>query len=494
MSKTVSVFLLFSLLVTGISAQDIFYLDLQSSIKMANDSSLSAFRNENMYRAGYWEYRSYKAARLPSLMLSLIPAQYNRVITRRYDSQQDIDVFREQQSYNANVGLSIIQNFDWLGGTFYIESNFDYLLNHVKEEMDPLFSAVPFRIGYEQKLLGFNSFRWERKIEPLKYEKVKKQYLYNTELVSEEVIKYFFELLMAEIEFAMAEDNVASADTLYGIGIQRQKIASISQADLLTLELDKINAQNSLHNAKVAHKRAMSDLATYLNIDKNKQIKLILPERPDYVDIPLGKAVMMARQNNPIYLEEQQNVLESEREVSQARQERMFNASLRASIGFNQTAGSFKGVYKNLLQQDLVQLSVSVPLVDWGVRKGKYNMAQNNLNVAKIAARQKEIQMEEEVIMTINDFYVQQELISSTEKALNLAERAYDQTRRHFITGKADINSITMAQNRQKEAQRNFIMALKMFWLDYYKIRRLTLFDFVSDLSLSQIFDFDSLK
>ena len=33
-------------------------LDLQQTIKMANDSSLEAFRTKNMYLSGYWEYRT----------------------------------------------------------------------------------------------------------------------------------------------------------------------------------------------------------------------------------------------------------------------------------------------------------------------------------------------------------------------------------------------------------------------------------------------------
>lgn len=60
------------------------------------------------------------------------------------------------------------------------------------------------------------------------------------------------------------------------------------------------------------------------------------------------------------------------------------------------------------MQQEMVSVSVSIPLVDWGVRKGKYNMARNNLNVVKTSARQSEISIEEEVIMTVSDFNVQQ--------------------------------------------------------------------------------------
>ena len=54
---------------------------------------------------------------------------------------------------------------------------------------------------------------------------------------------------MAQADYELARDNVATTDTLYAVGEQRQKIAAISQADLLTLKLDKVNARNTLKNA-----------------------------------------------------------------------------------------------------------------------------------------------------------------------------------------------------------------------------------------------------
>ena len=59
-------------------AQDHIKLDLQKTIQLANDSSLEAFRTQNMYLSGYWEYRTFKANRLPSLTLNMTPAEYNR--------------------------------------------------------------------------------------------------------------------------------------------------------------------------------------------------------------------------------------------------------------------------------------------------------------------------------------------------------------------------------------------------------------------------------
>ncbi len=474
-------------------AQHTVRMNLAKTLELAKESSLAAFRYKNMYLSGYWEYRTYKANRLPSLTLELMPARYYRYITQRYDSGNDTDVYRQQQMFSAGGGLSIRQNFDWLGGTFYIDSNLEYMRNF-GETKSTQFSSIPLRIGYSQNLIGYNAFRWERKIEPLKFERAKKEFIYNTEVLSEEAVRHFFNLAMAQADHRLAKENMISTDTLYKIGLERQKIAVISQADLLTLQLDRVNAQNTLENAQMALKRARFALALFLNMDKDTEIEIDLPGRPHDISIPLEVALDMAKRNNPQYLHQRQNILEAERYVNKTRVESRMNASVNASIGFNQVAETFKGAYSNPLQQELVSVSISIPLVDWGVKKGKFNMAINNLNVAKITARQEEINLEEEVSMTVNDFTIQQHLIASAAEAWELAEIAYDQTKKRFIIGKADVNSLTLSLARQQEAHKNYISALQNYWLNYYKIRQLTLHDFATGISLADRFDFDNGK
>ncbi|KKB54429.1 hypothetical protein HMPREF1212_00142 [Parabacteroides sp. HGS0025] len=467
-------------------------LSLERTISLAADSSLEAFRTKNMYLAGYWQYRTYKADRLPSLTLNLTPAQYYRDITRRYDSQNDVDVYKKQQSFYASGNVEIKQNFDLLGGTFYLDSDLGYMRNFGNDDnpANNQFTTVPIRLGYQQSLFGYNPFRWERKIEPLKYEKVKKELLYNIEQISEQATTYFFALAMAQAEYDLAKENVASTDTLYRTGQERHKIASINKAELLTLKLDAVNARNTLQNTEIALKRAMFSLASFLNFDKNTEIRLRLPGRPRDMQISVDEALVLARENNPKFLGLRQEIMEAEQQVDKTKKEAMFNASINASIGFNQVASKLKDAYRDPLQQDIVSVSVSIPLVDWGVRKGKHNIAKNNLNVTQISARQEELTVEEDVIMTVGDFNIQQNLISSAEEALDLALMAYSETKQRFMIGKADINSLTLSLNRQQEAQRNYISALQNYWLSYFKIRKLTLHDFETGISLSSEFDY----
>jgi hypothetical protein len=113
----------------AVCGQQPLLLTLERTIEIAADSSLEVFRSRNMYLAGYWEHRTYQAQRLPSLSLNLTPAQYYRDITRRYDSTDDIDVYRRQQYYYAYGGLSVKQNFDMLGGSFFLDTDLGYMRN-----------------------------------------------------------------------------------------------------------------------------------------------------------------------------------------------------------------------------------------------------------------------------------------------------------------------------------------------------------------------------
>lgn len=469
------------------SAQTI-RLNLIESIELASDSSLQAFSSRNLYQARYWEYRSYRAARLPSLTLSTTPIRYNRDFVSRYDSENNIDVYRKQQSLYSYGNLSIRQNLDFTGGTFYIDSELGYLRNFGDNNISQ-FTTVPIRVGYSQALFGFNSFKWERKLEPLKFEKAKRQYLYSREEISEITISYFFNLAMAQVEYRLAKENVSSTDTLYNMGNERYKIASISQADLLTLKLDAVNAKNTLRNTEISLTRAMSGFLSYLNIQKDMNVELELPERTHQIVVSIEKALELAKENNPDYLVYQQELLEAEREVDRTKKSSTFDASISASIGFNQVAGSLSDAYRKPLQQDVAAIHLTIPLIDWGVRKGRANMAKNNLNVTRISIRQKETTLEEDIIMTVSDFNSQQDLIASAEEAMNLATLAYNSTKQRFMIGKADINSLTLSLGRLNTAQRNYITSLQNYWQSYYKLRKLTLYDFEKNKSLSYAFD-----
>jgi outer membrane protein TolC len=465
-------------------------LDLKQCVRMATDSSLQAFKARNLYLSNYWAYLTYKAGRLPFVSLQLTPIQYNSNFTKRYDYSENLEIYRLQQSILSSGGLSVSQNFEPTGGVFTLSSDLEYMRNF-GENNRTQYSSVPVRFGYSQSLFGFNRFKWENKIEPLKYEKAKKQFLYTRENLSETAAVYFFNLAMAQSEYDMAVENVASADSLLLAGKERSRISTISQADLLTLQLDLVNAENALENTTTQLQKATFAFISFFNLERNSEIHLTLPEKPKAASITEEDALFQMKKNHPDILSYRQQLLESEQEVERTRKTSGFDASLSASVGFNQAGNSFRDVYDNLSRQDIARISLTIPILDWGIRKGRANMAKNNLNVTKLTVEQSEQDLEQEVIAVIAEFNKQQRLILKSATALEMAIASYSINKQRFVVGKVDISTLTLSLNRRKEAQRNYISALSNYWKCYYAIRKLTLFDFGKQETLS--FQFDRL-
>jgi outer membrane protein TolC len=471
----------------GTGGKDLSF-SLETCIQMAIDSSLQAFKAKNLYLSSYWEFRTYRAGRLPSISMNFTPIQYNSTFTKRYDYAENIEVYRLQQSVSSSGGLSASQNFELTGGTFTLSSSLDYMRNF-GESVHMQYSSVPVRLGYSQSLFGFNRFKWEKKIAPLKYEKARKQFLYSRESISETAVNYFFNLAMAQAEYFLAQENVLSADSLLIAGKERSRIATISQADLLTLQLDLLNAENALENVTTQLQKTLFEFISFFNLESDCKIRLVLPEKTKAIDISVEEALDYMRNNNPDIMSYRQQLLESEQEVERTGKTAGFDASLSASIGFNQAGDRFADAYKDPSRQEIASISLAVPLVDWGIRRGRANMAKNSLKATQLSVQQSEQELEQEVITAIAEFNKQQRLIVKSTEALKMAVTSYNINKQRFIVGKADINTLTLSLNRRMDAQRNHITALSNYWKCYYAIRKLTLFDFERRQTLDFLFD-----
>lgn len=65
--------------------------------------------------------------------------------------------------------------------------------------------------------------------------------------------------------------------------------------------------------------------------------------------------------------------------------------------------------------------------------------------------------LEQEIIMAVTDINLYQAMIIASEDILNLAKSAYEITKRRFLIGKADTNTLTLALSRKIEAMRNYL-------------------------------------
>ena len=459
-------------------------LDLDRTISLSTDSSLSAQKYQSVYDVSRYEYLSWQASRKPQISLQSTPVMYERYMTQRYVSTEDVDVYRQQRTFYSQAGISATQTMENWGGYFYGSTQLGFLRTF-GDQNQTQFMTVPVAVGYKQDLLFYNPLKWAKKIEPLKLARAEKELVYGIETTSEEAVARFFTLALAQDQQRMAEEYLASCDTIYAIAERRYKIASIPKAELSMLELQKTNARTSLTNARIARNRAAKELATYLGMDRATDIELIIPSVIGSMHIDATEAIALARENNPTYLAKRQTTAEARREAERAKVEKNFSVSLDASVGLNQVADNFSEAYRNLLSQDKATITLSIPLKDWGKRKNAYLAARSTVDVAERAEQESARDIELEVALTVADFNERQSIVETSRQALTIAEDTYAQTLQRFIRAQANAYDLSLAQSHWQTARQNQIASLQNYWLSYFHLRRLTLYDYQRNKSIT---------
>ena len=458
-------------------AQQRVTLDLDRTVRLATDSSLAVQKYQSVYDASRYKYLSWQASRKPQFSLESTPIMYQRYMTQRYLSAEDLDVYRQQRMFYSQAGIYATQTMESWGGEFYGSTQLGFLRTFGDDDKTQ-YMSVPIKVGYKQDLLFFNPLKWNRQIEPMKLTLAEKTLAYGIETTSEEAVGKFFTLALAQEQLRMAEEYLASCDTIYSIAERRFRIASISKAELSILELEKTNARTTLANARISRSRAAQDLATYLGMERSTNIELIIPAVMQNLHVDAKEAIQHARENNPQYLSSREAVTEARRDAERARIEKNFSMSLDASIGLNQVADRFADAYRHLLSQDMATITLSVPLKDWGKRKNAYLAARSTVEATERAEQEAARDTELDVALTVADFNERQDIVETARQALTIAEDAYAQTLQRFIKAQADAYSLSIAQSHWQTARQNQIASLQNYWLAYYHLRRLTLYDY----------------
>lgn len=463
-------------------------ISLQDVLSLASKNSLDAFKAKRKYGVNYWQYKSFKSSLLPKINFESRPFTFNRALVKRYDSEQNIDVFREQQTLSTFANVSITQNIRATGTSLFINSSFDRLVNSGISRIEN-YNATPVRIGLIQPLMAFNAFKWEHKTAPLEYQKAKQDFIYELQTINLKTVDLFFNWVLASKKVEIAKENKESAEKLFKIGKKRYDLGSIERNDVLNLELDVYNANTSLTQNQQILEKGHAALKLFLRDELPNNTVPKLPELISNLQIDIAEATSLANTNNPNIINLKLKKVEALRDLDQAIKENRFDLSLTASYGLNQQANTFRDAYGNLLDQQMIAIQFSMPILDWGERKGKIKTAKMNKDVVDIELQQEEDIFKQDITLKVIDFNLQKELVDGALKTSEIARESYEITKKRFLLGNLDYLMLTSSRQAWQLATEQYIQSLLNYWKLYYEVQQLTLYDFINKSLIEKDFD-----
>ncbi len=459
---------------TVLHAQEALELTLQQTIHHAQEKSPDAQSARHSFRSSYWNYRYYRANYLPNLTLTSNP-YLDRAINKVTMGDGSVK-FVEQNLLATDLTLSLTQNVPWTGGTFFVETSAQRI--DLFSDDSHSYQTSPVNIGYRQSLFGYNSLKWDRRIEPVRYREARKRYVETLELVAAAATQKFFALATAQSNYEIASTNYANADTLYIYARGRYDIGTISENEMLQLEINKLTEETNRMNARIEVDNAMQALRSYLGIQQDVELKVRIEDFVPDLQIDLNEALMLAAQNSPDIENMQRRRLESESAVSQARANAGLKADIYLRFGLTQTADRWKNAWRNPMDQQYVSLSVSLPILDWGRGKGQVRVAKSNRDLVQTQVEQDKTDFDLNIRKLVKQFNLQAQRVHIAARTDTTAQRRADVARRLYLLGQSTILDLNASITEKDSARRNYVTALYDYWSLYYTLRSLTLYDF----------------
>lgn len=468
-------------------AQQTMYMSLPEAIDFAKTHSLDAQLSRFRYFGSYWTYRSYRAELLPSATLSGDILNYNRS-TEQVRNYEDGKInYVENNQMSNSLSLSITQQIPDIGGFLSIES-YLYRLDQFSYK-ETTYSNQPFRISYTQPLRPYNSLKWRKKTEPLAFENSKRKYLDQMEAISINVTRLYFAVLSAQSTYRLNLATEEERCRLYEQTQKRFELGTVNKSELLQLELSMLNAGVAAKRSRLELDNARFQLFSYLQARDYACVELTVPAYVQGMILKEEEVYNCALRNSPHKYLQQLDLLEGERALAEAKSRQGVQLSLHSEIGAYKTGKNLRDVYRGLRDNEIIGLTLTVPLFDWGVSKGRVRVAKANLEVTRTMIEQANLEFRQNIHTQVCQFNDQGDQCRDALRAEKIAQERYNLTLHRFQAGTITVTELNTAQQELESAKSQSIAQIQSFWINYYNIQKSTLYDYINNKELSADFD-----
>ncbi len=452
-------------------------MTMEDAIATARSQSVEALEARQAFISTYWAWRSFRASRLPSLTFYGTLMNYNRslVLLQNYDNGQL--KYASSNNLQNNLGLKISQNVTFTGGTVTAYTDLSRI-DQFGLKNNLTWYSQPVSISYRQPLFAYNQFKWDKLIEPKEYERGKRIYIEAMEQITISAVEAYNNLIKAGTNHQIALSNYENTVKMRDVAKERLTLGSVTMDEYLQLELRMLNDSISINETSVRVRDAQMTLNSLLGFDESVEVEPVLDE--DLPDIMMDYDMVMEKSlsNSKFDIANEINLLNAQSNVAKAKASRGISMSLNARFGLSNTAPDIVGSYKNPLDQEVVGLSFSVPIFDWGLGKGKVQKARAAEAVVRAQVQQSENDYRRTIFTAVGQFNNQARQCSVSRRAMKIAAERYRLMMEKFRNGNASVTDLNTAQSENDSALQKYINDVSNFWTYYFRLQKYALYDF----------------
>lgn len=425
---------------------------------------------EHAYQASEEEFKLFKSQLKPQVSLRASIPTFTRTSVSVIQPNGSIN-FQPVFQNNSSLALVAEQPVLLTGGTLFFQTALDRFDDFGQRAT--LFNGVPVRFGYQQSLVGFNRWKWNRKIEESRRLTRYKKYNFELATAQLEAATYFFDALIAQANHAIADSNRLVNEKLLIISEERFLLGKISEDEKLQMEAEykqSVVQVAQLHNLLLQSKNRMNNL-----LEEARNIANRL-EVPEIFQIQLRheeELIADALDNAP---EIHQMLLDLEiqrREAARIKAEMSPTLEIFSTLGFAKNGQQWNDVYEQPFLEQQISVGISVPIIDWGRRRAAVNISQHLVEKAMIESERQKTMISNLIRQLYGQLNELESRLTLQKEIMDISERRYKISTERYASGAIILTELVFAQRNKDQAIRDYLLSLRDYYLAYYELKAL---------------------
>lgn len=365
--KWLMIFFLF-MITFKIKAQTVITLEEVNKIAVNHSNKVKIIEN-NFLRTNI-ESSFYRISLLPKISSS-ISLPYQRSISEVLQSDGSLQ-FLERNYLNTSLNLTVSQVLPFTGGSVSLSSSMNNARNFNTNINS--FSSNWVNISYQQTVNGFNSFKWNGKLNYLNKKRDSINYLKEIIKLKYEISKLYLDTQLIQLKIDLLKVNIQKTEKIL---FELDEKLKFGRTLKIEVEQTKITLEQLNRQLEVSGLEYSSSLKSLKNMmDYETESDFILKEI-DQVDFIIDKNELKKRiKENGFDLDKTIKLLESESYMEKVKKEGAISFNLQFGMGLNSSADDFSDLYNSPSQSQFVTIGTKIPILDWGKAKKNYALAK----------------------------------------------------------------------------------------------------------------------
>lgn len=406
MNKTCFIVFLLFLTTIKVNAQKVITIDEVSELVLYKSNKVKIINN-NFSKANI-KSSFYRISLLPIVSTS-ISFPYQRSISEVIQSDGS-QKFIERNYLNSALNITVSQALPFTGGSLSLSSSLNN--SHDFNNKTSSFSSNWANISYQQTVNGFNSYKWNKKLNILYITKDLINYTKEKIKLKYDVSKLYLDtqLIQLKIDFLKA-DIQKIKETLFELE-EKFKFGRTIKIEVDQTKITLEQLKNQLEVNELEYLSGIKSLKNMMNDESENTFTLKSVEQVDFI---IDKTELKeAIKKNGFDLDKTIKLIESESNIEKIKKEGAISINLQLGMGLNSSANRFSNLYEIPSQSQFVSIGTKIPILDWGKERNNYALAKFEKNNIELTIKDNEKEIEEQ-IQDLSNYKLS--LISQTKSA-----------------------------------------------------------------------------